>query len=166
MHADVILAPSSSVSPGWLDRVYGFYIHELTRYEASLYELTADGRWEPDHLPYWLEQKFCHPLIVTVGDEPAGFAFVASQPMPFMSRDVEFRLCEFFILAAYRNRGVGKKAATAVFEQFRGTFELMVLERNMAALGFWRGIVPRPFAETAEDGAARITFSTAGPDLR
>jgi predicted acetyltransferase len=41
----------------------------------------------------------------------------------------------------YRRKGVGKAAALAVFEQFRGKWEVHELQRNGPSRDFWRKVI-------------------------
>jgi predicted acetyltransferase len=149
----------------WLGRVYAFYLHDLSQFAEDEYRLSSLGRWEPDHLPYWLEQPFCHPLVLLRGSTPAGFAFVGQAPFPFMSDGVQYRLSEFFVLRAQRRSGIGRGAARAVLARFPGSFELTVLEHNLPALAFWRAVLPgaaaSPVRESLIPGLVRFAFTTA-----
>lgn len=149
----------------WLRQVYPFYLHDLSEFEAREYRLSASGLWEPDHLPYWLSEPFCQPLVVLESGTPAGFAFVGEAPFPFMSPGARFRLSEFFVLRAHRRSGLGRRAALRVLARASGPWELTVLERNAPALAFWRGLLPEaaegPVREEAADGLVRFSFSSA-----
>jgi predicted acetyltransferase len=148
----------------WLRNVYPFYLHDLSQFADDEYRLTETGQWEPDYLPYWLSQPFCHPLVLLENSVPVGFAFVGETPFPFMSDGVKFRLTEFFILRAHRRRGVGRCAAIAVLDGFCGSFELTVIEGNAPALAFWRSVLPEvamtPVRESTFPGTVHFTFST------
>jgi predicted acetyltransferase len=149
----------------WLRHVYAFYLHDLSQYAKDEYRLSELGCWEPDHLPYWLTQPFCHPLVLLSRSDPVGFAFVGQRPFPFLSDGVQFRLSEFFVLRAQRRSGAGRDAAHAVLARFPGSFELTVLERNEPALAFWRAVLPAaaasPVRESVAPGLVRFAFATA-----
>jgi predicted acetyltransferase len=50
-----------------------------------------------------------------------------------MTTGLDFRLCEFFVLRSLRGRGIGRAAAFAVFDRFRGSWEVEELRRNEPA---------------------------------
>jgi predicted acetyltransferase len=52
-----------------------------------------------------------------------------------------FRLSEFFVLRKHRRHGFGRRAALALFGQFRGKWQLSVLPGNEPAICFWRTII-------------------------
>jgi len=149
----------------WLRHVYSFYLHDLSQFEKHEYTLSASGQWQPDHLPYWLTQPFCHPFVLLAGSVPVGFAFIGQAPFPFMSEDVQFRLSEFFVLRAYRRAGIGRRAGVAALSRFSGSFELTVLDANAPALAFWRAVLPQavaaPVRETTAPDLVRFTFTSA-----
>lgn len=149
----------------WLTHVYSFYLHDLSQFAPTEYQLSPRGLWEPDHLPYWLDHAFCHPLVLLEGPAPVGFAFVGQTPFPFMSHGIQFRLAEFFVLRSRRRTGIGRSAAHATLVAFAGSFELVVLARNAPALRFWRSILPQiatePVREVASPGDVHFTFNTA-----
>lgn len=149
----------------WLTNVYPFYLHDLSQFAPDGYHLSEHGRWQPDHLPYWLSQPFCHPLVLVADSVPVGFAFVGEAPFPFMSPGIRFHLSEFFVLRSHRRSGVGRAAARAVLSAFSGSFELTVLGQNAPALAFWRSVLPGvatgAVREAAGPGVIDFMFSTA-----
>jgi predicted acetyltransferase len=60
---------------------------------------------------------------------------------PHATEGVQARLCEFFVLNTHRGRGVGRAAATQVFDRFRGVWELGWVVGNTPATSFWRSVV-------------------------
>jgi predicted acetyltransferase len=148
----------------WLRKVYPLYLHDLSEFDATKYQLTAAGHWEPDYLPYWLDQPFCLPLVAFVDGPPVGFAFVGQAPFPFMSPSCDFRLCEFFVLRGHRRTGLGRSIALALFSQMRGVWGLVVLPRNTTAVQFWRVVLPLASTqlpdESSDAGGFHFVFSS------
>jgi predicted acetyltransferase len=148
----------------WLRDTYPLYLCDLSEFDTVTYRLNPEGRWEPDHLPYWLEHPFCLPFVALADEVPVGFAFVGRRPFPFMSPLCEFRLCEFFVLRRYRRAGMGRSIALAVLSRMPGAWELVVLPRNTSAATFWRAVVPlvaaAGFTETCDEAGVRFAFST------
>src|SRR5512143_1804054 len=100
----------SEQDKAWLKHVYPLYVHELSAYDEKNYYLDERGIWQPDLIPYWMAEVCCHPMLVVDGTEPIGFALVGQKPFPYRVTDAEFRLAEFFVLAARRRRGIGQAA--------------------------------------------------------
>jgi predicted acetyltransferase len=125
----------------WLTNVYPFYLHDLSEFDEHYYTLNDRGLWEPDHLPSWLQDDTDHPLIIRQSETRVGFALVNEAPSIHMMPGVRFRLAEFFILKRYRRNGIGLRAAEALFDRFRGRWQLSILARNAPAIAFWRRVL-------------------------
>lgn len=79
------------------------------------------------------------PFLIKADGELAGLAVVATQPHATPGRD--YRMNEFFILNKFRRRGVGRAAALALLDQFRGRWEIAQMPTNHGAIAFWRSVV-------------------------
>jgi aminoglycoside 6'-N-acetyltransferase I len=145
-----------------LRNLYPLYLHDLSEFGEG-YTLDAQGLWQPDYLPTWLsESEQVHPLLIRLEEQPAGFAFVGQAPFPYMTPGRDYRLSEFFILRSKRHHGLGLRAAMAVFDRFRGVWELSQLRANRAATAFWRRVLTEytagRFEEALLDGEPAQVF--------
>jgi predicted acetyltransferase len=145
-----------------LRNLYPLYLHDLSEYGDG-YSLDPQGLWQPDYLPTWLtESAQVHPLLFRWEDRPVGFAFVGQAPFPYMTPGRDFRLSEFFIVRSQRRHGLGQQAARAVFDRFRGVWELSQLRENRRAISFWRRVLTEytggAFQETLIDGEPAQVF--------
>ena len=84
----------------------------------------------PDHRASWLEEDGDHPLILVDDGRRVGFALVNQAPSPHMQPGMDFRMSEFFVLRKHRGRGIGRRAVFALFDRFRGKWEISELARN------------------------------------
>ena len=85
---------------------------------------------------YWTEPER-HPFLIWVDGELAGFALVREM-------DAEaYSLTEFFIRRGRRRAGLGAIAATQLFDQFRGNWQVAELANNLPAQTFWRRVIER-----------------------
>lgn len=138
---DLVNAQHSVLDRQWLTNVYPLYLHDLSAYDDSYYRLNAEGRWEPDHLPDWLSGTHQMPFVIHAETGRVGFAFVAKRPFPFVTPPADYRLCELFILRRHRRQGLGRRAASRLFEQHPGLWEVTQLPRNAPAIAFWRQVI-------------------------
>ena len=76
-----------------------------------------------------------------MGGRLAGFALVKDRA-DFAGAGVR-EINEFFVLRKYRRRGVGTRAAEALFALFAGRWEVAELVWNVAAQRFWRRVIVR-----------------------
>lgn len=147
--------------------IYPLYLHDLSPF-TEFYDIDDRGLFVPDYLPDWLDVKspFVHPLMIREGGRPAGFAFVGQAPFPHMTPGRDYRMSEFFILANRRRRGAGRAAALAIFERFRGLWEVSELWGNTRAQAFWRAVIGEhtggKFEEGVELGDVVQVFDNGG----
>ena len=66
----------------------------------------------------------------------AGFALVIEE-CPVTARRACFFMAEFFVLKAYRRRGVGRRAADTIISSHPGLWHIGVIEKNAGAFRFW-----------------------------
>lgn len=102
------------------------------------------------YLPlYWTEAgRF--PYLILEADQTAGFALVRRLPDSGV-----FEMAEFCILPAFQRRGLGARAARALFSAHPGAWRISVMVDNASALRFWRAVAPEASmqAPRVEDGA-------------
>jgi predicted acetyltransferase len=134
-------ARASAADREWLTNVYPFYLHDLSEFDEHYYTLTDRGLWEPDHLSSWLQDDTDHPLIIRLSETRVGFALVNEASSVNVMPGFRFRLAEFFILKRYRRAGIGLRVAQALFDRFRGRWQLSILARNAPAIAFWRRVL-------------------------
>jgi len=165
--ARVEVAEATSEGRDLIRNIYPLYLHDLSPF-TEFYELDERGVFFPDYLPGWLDVQspLVHPLLIRADGRPAGFAFVGEAPFPHMTPGRDYRLSEFFVLARYRRREVGKRAAHAIFDQFRGVWEVTELPANVGAVRFWRSVIGDytggVFEDTIEKGDVVQVFDN-GP---
>ena len=66
-------------------------------------------------------------------------------------------------MAGYRRRGVGRKAATTLFDRYHGTWEVFQMRKNLDAVPFWRAVIRQytggnfqELASPLEDGTVQV----------
>ena len=120
----------------------------------------------PDHRASWLAEDGDHPLIIVDAGGRVGFALVNQAPSPHLQPGMDFRMSEFFVLRKYRGRGVGRRAVFALFDRFRGKWEISELPRNTIAIAFWRRVIGEygggGHEETSDEQGVRQIIDTTG----
>lgn len=134
-------ARRSGADREWLTNVYPFYLHDLSEFDLAYYTLDDRGVWMPDHRAGWLEEDEDHPLILVEAGRRVGFALVNQAPSPYMRPGMDYRMSEFFVLRKHREQGIGRRAVFALFDRFRGKWEVSELARNTVAISFWRRVI-------------------------
>jgi predicted acetyltransferase len=117
-----------------------FYYYDFAEIVGG--RVGADGCFSTPPLePYW-EDPWRHPFLVRVDAQPAGFALVHQRSRITGDRET-WDVAEFFVMRPYRRKGVGSEAALAVFDRFRGRWEVRQIHANVAATHFWRAVIAR-----------------------
>lgn len=98
------------------------------------------GLYGYDYLDcYWTEpNRFAY--FIMVENQLAGFVMVNDYP-EVEDEVTDFVIAEFFVMYKYRKKGVGKKAAFAVFDKHHGKWQLKRHPHNIASVYFWNNVV-------------------------
>lgn len=122
-----------------VERLVELYSYDLSPFLGA--DVATDGRYRViDGDALW--RAGCHLFLVTVDDHLAGFAAITRHPAYVGTGDT-WLMDEFFVLRRFRRRGVGVRAAQALFDRFRGRWEVAQLRENRPAQAFWRATIDR-----------------------
>lgn len=112
------------------------YIHDLSAFTDFDVEDDGTFRAPPSFAAYW-EHADRHPFLLRADGKIVGFALIRQ----LESDPLTFDMGEFFILRRYRRIGAGRAAACALFDRFKGRWEVRELNNNLPAQSFWRRII-------------------------
>ena len=96
--------------------------------------------------------------VIRVDGKLAGFALL-KKGSAFSGNENVWDLAEFFVLRGYRRRGIGTLAANQLWTRFPGSWEVRVMQLNVAAQRFWKQVIsgfvrgevsPVPFEKDGE----------------
>jgi len=163
---DVCLNAATYSEKAILRHLLELHAHDLSEFEPCA--VGADGLFGYRYLDHYWTEAGRHALFLRAGGALAGFALVRTLeegPPPLRS------LAEFFVLRAHRRRGVGRAAATALFDRFPGRWQVPQMASNPPAAAFWRKVVVEytggRFEETSRgDGRAGFMHVFATPGVR
>jgi predicted acetyltransferase len=145
------LVPATRVDYPIIQNMGRFYEYEMSRY--------CGWPWEGEDSGYpslclvanfkkYFEEENRYPFLIKVDNELAGFVLINKVGT---TKDIDWNMGEFFILAKFQGKGVGKAAAREAFAKFSGAWEVLVIPENTKALEFWRKAIPYNFAEKIVD---------------
>jgi predicted acetyltransferase len=118
-----------------LENLAQLYCYDFS--EVLEMHVGEDGRFaDVDLAPYWVDE-WRHPFLLRVDEKIAGFALI-SERSKITDQSGVFDMTEFFVLRRFRRHGVGRAAAFAAFDRFRGPWEVRQREENPDATAFWR----------------------------
>lgn len=134
------LQPASLNEYPVIQNMARFYVYDMSEYfgNDNGWIMPENGLYECiDFKKYW-QNDYSFPFIVRYGNELAGFAIVdknGSDPA------IDFNMAQFFIIRKFKHKGIAREAAFKCFNQFKGTWEVMVIPGNEGAYRFWRRII-------------------------
>jgi predicted acetyltransferase len=138
----VIAMTETTVTPAREDQrpiianLIQLYLYDMT--ESMPFPVGPDGRFEYD----FLDRFWRFPHLVHVDNELAGFALVIDE-CPLTGRKLCWFMAEFFVLKAYRRRGAGRAALSAILQAHPGDWHVGVPKANQPAQAFWgRALTP------------------------
>jgi len=130
----VEVIPARAEESPILANLLQLYAHDFSEFHDV--ELGPDGKFTYNPLPlYWSDPRR-RPFLVWVEGKLAGF--VLTKRGSVISGDLKvWDLAEFFVLRAFRRRGVGTRAARQLWRQLPGLWEVRVMQANVSAQYFW-----------------------------
>ena len=122
-----------------LSELLEHYVGELSALFAI--EADGDGRFRYDKLPlYWTQPDRRFAFFIRSGKDRVGVA-LATRESATNDAPEHLDVAEFFVLPAHRGRGVGRQAASLLWDRLPGQWVVRVSQANVAALPFWRNTV-------------------------
>jgi predicted acetyltransferase len=122
-----------------LEDLVQLYSYDFTEFIDI--DVGPDGRYDFIDVDGTFDKPTHHACFICVDNALAGFA-LAYEDAAF--RDPSRRtwwMAEFFVLRAYRRKGVGRHAATMLFDRLGGTWEIGQIPANEPAQAFWRSVI-------------------------
>ena len=121
-----------------VERLVQFYQYDFSEIMGG--DAGDDGVYDYIALDETWSDPVAHTYLVRVDGALAGLAIVIARSHFTGATDVTY-MDEFFVMRKYRRLGVGKEAATRLFDLFSGKWEVAVVAPNTGALGFWRQVI-------------------------
>ena len=134
----VALRPAKKSEQPVLDNLLQYYLHDFSEFENI--ELDADGRFQYPYLSFYWQDPDRFPFLIMENGKVAGFAFVRKERDPENGKPLT-HLAEFFVLRHRRRAGIGRIAATKLWDMFPDNWVVDVLENNKAGNLFWRQVI-------------------------
>jgi predicted acetyltransferase len=159
----------SNKDRAWIQTVYGEYIESLSDLNTGLFSVIgADNPQKDEIFANWFANEQSHPLVISKGADSVGFALVTRPRIHAAGETAaDFRMSEFFVRQPHRRAGIGRDAATLMFDRFAGEWEIIEYQRNPGAVAFWRRVLmaycPGRFTERARNGEVRQRFKSRAP---
>lgn len=127
---NVSLRPATTADRPVIANLIQLYLYDMT--EFMPFPVGVDGRFDYG----FLDRFWRHPYFILQDEEIAGFALVVDE-CPLTGRAPCWFMAEFFVLRAYRGRGVGRTALNLALDAHPGPWHIAVPHANRAAQRFW-----------------------------
>lgn len=117
-----------------------FYVYDMSRFCGFLpdWECPENGLFECIDLKNYFEDQGKHAFFIKVNDEIAGFALINKEGS---TKDVDWNMGEFFVIAKFQKSGVGRLIAEEIFKRFPGIWEIGSIPENTRARNFWKKVI-------------------------
>ncbi len=115
------------------------YVYDLSRqcgFISPDWALPADGLYQCFDLKAYFQEATRRAFLIRVDGELAGFVLLNQKGAS--AANVDWSINEFFILAKFQGKGVGKYVAQTIFTQHPGVWEVTIMPENSSALAFWQ----------------------------
>jgi len=147
------------------------YDYEMSQYGGD--DVNKLGLYGFDYFDnYWQEGAERWAFFIKADGKLAGFAMFISDHFYLKNKKADYMMNDFFVMYKYRKAGVGKFAATELFDKFKGKWQLNTLKTNAASVAFWTKVINRytngeyeifPNEELGADYHQVFYFSSAEP---
>jgi predicted acetyltransferase len=150
----------------WIQSVYGEYLESLADLNTGFFSVIgAENARQDEIFANWFSNDQAHPLVILKGSEPVGFALVTRLRIaPAGTEGATYRMSEFFVRRPHRHAGIGRNAATLIFDRFAGDWEIVEYQRHPDSVAFWRRVLtnycPGNFSERAQNGEVHQRFKS------
>jgi len=129
------LVPASPEQEPILANLLEFYIHDFSEFYPM--DPGPDGRFGYPNLSAYWSHPDRYPFLIEAGGKLAGLVLV-KKDRGVASVGPVWDIAEFFILRAWRRKGIGTGAAHQAWERFPGEWELRAMQSNRNAVEFWQ----------------------------
>ena len=150
----------------WIQGIYGEYIDSLADLNTGMFPaLGADNSHEDEIFANWFSNDHSHPLLILKGRESVGFALVTRPRIASIgAKAANYRMSEFFVRKPFQRVGIGRDAATLIFDRFAGDWEIVEYQRHPGSVAFWRRVVAvycgGQYNERTQNGEVQQRFTS------
>ena len=125
-----------------LSNLMELYVHDLSAMFEHV-KIGADGRFGYPQLSSYLSGDGERRAFVIRRDEGVAGFVLARRGSPASDDPRAQDIAEFFVLRQLRGRGVGRAAATLLWDRMPGSWTVRASAANPDAIRFWREVVAK-----------------------
>jgi predicted acetyltransferase len=132
-----ILCPATLAGYPIIQNLAQFYIYDVSR-ECG-FSISENGLYEPNDYKSYVLEPLKKAFFIKVMNEIAGFVLLSQKTLE--SGNASHKIDQFFILAKFQHKGIGREVVFQILEKYSGQFEAYVLPQNKKALLFWHKVI-------------------------
>ena len=114
-----------------------FYVYDISRscgFISHDWALPSDGVYECYDLKKYFEEEARKAFLIRASGELAGFVLLNQV---CTEKRTNWNMEEFFILAKFQGKGMGRAVAHDIWTMYPGIWEVSIIPENKPAYGFW-----------------------------
>lgn len=138
------------------------YLYDTSEFEED-FDVNPYGLFGYKYLDHYWTEEGRHAFFIKVEGKLAGFVLIRELEV-LSDGTVKYSIAEFFVLRAYRRKGIGRQAVQQIWDMFSGKWSVSYLKKNKAAESFWRKIIAERtngnFSETTYRDMPTLLFNT------
>lgn len=134
----VEILPAALEQQSILANLLELYAHDFSEFHDV--QIGEDGKFGYKNLPLYWSDPGRHPFLIRVDGDLAGFVLL-KRGSEISGNDKVLDVAEFFVLRAYRRRGIGTHVAHELWTRFPGSWEIRVVQSNVSADQFWARVI-------------------------
>lgn len=117
-----------------------FRLLQYSLFEENVKEMNEEGMFDYPWFDAYFTEKDRYAFFIKEkeSDSLAGFVMVNSHLQKFSEGH---SIAEFMVIPGYRKKKVGKQAAYACFDRFKGNWEVSPAKESSQAYYFWKHVI-------------------------
>ncbi|MCX7351943.1 MAG: GNAT family N-acetyltransferase [Proteobacteria bacterium] len=157
------LIPATLADYPAIQNMARFYVYDISRtcgFLSHEWACPKDGLYECFDFKIYFAEENRRAFLIKVDEELAGFALLHKQ---CKGEKNYWEMGEFFIFGKFQSKGIGEKIAREIWQQFQGSWEVLVIPENIPAYGFWKSVITKYTYSCFTESVEKVDFDVHQP---
>lgn len=163
MNQSISLQPATFQDYPLIQNMARFYVYDLSRECGDIsddWNIPADGLYESFDFKDYFDSQSKKAYLIKTTNTIAGFVLVNTTGL---FPETQWNMGEFFVLAKFQRKGIGRIAATSIFTQHPGNWEVSVIPENKSATLFWQRIISDLTHDSFQESIETVSYDPDQP---
>lgn len=160
---NIKITPATVSDYPMIQNMARFYVYDLSRecgFISNDWALPADGLYESFDFKDYFQDDDKRAFLIKYNEEIAGFVLLSQKGL---FSKTTWNMGEFFILAKFQRKGIGSHAATQIWNDLPGAWEISVIPENKNAANFWRRNILNYSGSTFKESTQFVDYDPDQP---